>query len=446
MFLLNMKKIRHFCYRILNAALIFLPANRLWPWESGRTAILLLCLLLACVLPYLSRRDLLSRRLRWCWHGVECLRSFVLSAAASILLQVYLFFQVMPGEWERWFWGMLVCILAHALVFWNGIVTVYLTSVQLGIRIRVIGVVFGFVPVVNLFILRKIIRKVADEVEFEQNKLLLDQERRDQRICATRYPLLLVHGVFFRDSRLINYWGRIPDALERNGASVFYGNHQSADKVADSAKEIACRIDAVLKETGSEKVNIIAHSKGGLDCRYALSDPAVAAKAASLTTINTPHRGCEFADYLLGRIPQKAQKKIENAYNAAMKRLGDDDPDFMSAVRDLTATGCEALNAQMTDPAGVFCQSVGSRLDHAIKGKFPLNFTQPLVQYFDGPNDGLVAETSFRWGEKYTFLTASGKRGISHGDVVDLNRENIEDFDVREFYVGLVADLKERGY
>ena len=41
---------------------------------------------------------------------------------------------------------------------------------------------------------------------------------------------------------------------------------------------------------------------------------------------------------------------------------------------------------------------------------------------------------------------APGERGISHGDVVDLNRENIRGFDVREFYVKLAADLKRRGY
>ena len=68
-----------------------------------------------------------------------------------------------------------------------------------------------------------------------------------------------------------------------------------------------------------------------------------------------------------------------------------------------------------------------------------------LVRHFDGPNDGLVAEASFRWGEAYTFLTVKGKRGISHGDMIDLNRENIPDFDVREFYVQLVRDLKVRG-
>jgi triacylglycerol lipase len=57
-----------------------------------------------------------------------------------------------------------------------------------------------------------------------------------------------------------------------------------------------------------------------------------------------------------------------------------------------------------------------------------------------------VSVESAKWGERFTLLEPQGKRGISHGDVVDLNRENIRGFDVREFYVKLVADLKRRGY
>ena len=57
----------------------------------------------------------------------------------------------------------------------------------------------------------------------------------------------------------------------------------------------------------------------------------------------------------------------------------------------------------------------------------------------------MVGEKSFAWGEDYQFLTVKGKRGISHGDVIDLNREDIPGFDVREFYVQLVSKLKERG-
>ena len=84
-------------------------------------------------------------------------------------------------------------------------------------------------------------------------------------------------------------------------------------------------------------------------------------------------------------------------------------------------------------------------MDKATGGKFPLNLSYHLVKYFDGPNDGLVSEASFQWGERYTLLQTDGDRGISHGDMIDLNRENIPEFDVREFYVQLVHDLKNRG-
>ena len=43
-------------------------------------------------------------------------------------------------------------------------------------------------------------------------------------------------------------------------------------------------------------------------------------------------------------------------------------------------------------------------------------------------------------------LSTSGKRGISHGDVIDLNRENFDGFDVREYYVQLVSALKQKGF
>ena len=76
-------------------------------------------------------------------------------------------------------------------------------------------------------------------------------------------------------------------------------------------------------------------------------------------------------------------------------------------------------------------------MNKATSGKFPLNFTYHLVEYFDGDNDGLVGEKSFKWEKNYKFLTCNGKSGISHADMIDLNRENIKEFDVREFYVQL---------
>ena len=88
---------------------------------------------------------------------------------------------------------------------------------------------------------------------------------------------------------------------------------------------------------------------------------------------------------------------------------------------------------------------MGSKLNFPSGGRFPLNFSCRFVKNFDGSNDGLVGEESFAWGEKYQFVQTKGKRGISHGDMIDLNRENFDGFDVREFYVQLVSDLRQRG-
>lgn len=70
----------------------------------------------------------------------------------------------------------------------------------------------------------------------------------------------------------------------------------------------------------------------------------------------------------------------------------------------------------------------------------------PVVKKYDGDNDGLVALTSASWGERFTPIYPTGRRGITHADMIDLNREDIKGFDVREFYVQMVAELKRKGY
>ena len=385
-------------------------------------------------------------RLRICAEGTDLLLSFLIAAAMSLAGYIIAAFFLLPHAALSFFISAAVTAAVLSVVFWNGIIRVYLTSVQLGIKIRVIGILCGLIPVAHLFVLKTIISTCRAEVEFENEKEQLNAQRRDRQICKTKYPLLLVHGVFFRDYKAVNYWGRIPKELERNGATVFYGNHQSALSVADSGSELAQRIKQIVSETGCEKVNIIAHSKGGLDCRYAVSHCGADAYTASLTTINTPHRGCRFADYLLEKIPEGVKNSIAKSYNAALRKAGDDNPDFLAAVTDLTDKNCSMLNQTTADMPDIYYQSVGSKLNKATNGKFPLNFTYHIAKHFNGANDGLVSEDSFRWRENYIFLTVPGKRGISHGDMVDLNRENIPGFDVREFYVQLVADLKNKGF
>lgn len=392
-----------------------------------------------------------TKRLKTCANGTALLIEFLGSTSLSVILFLLSLTQVLSVDNlfqnpKLWVVNTLIAILLEATIFWNGMLRIFFSSEQLGIKTRIKALICGLIPIVHLFVLGQMIKIVADEVQLENQKLIVDEQRQAQRICATRYPILMVHGVFFRDFRYLNYWGRIPKALETNGARVFYGNHQSAASVETSGHEIAERILKIVSETGCDKVNIIAHSKGGLDCRSALSIPEIAKHVATLTTVNTPHRGCEFADYLLTKIPQKEQETIASVYNSALKKLGDPNPDFLAAVNNLTAKFCRAFNETTPDIPSVLYQSIGTRLNKATGGRFPLNFTYHLANYFDGANDGLVCESSFPWGASYQLLTVNGNRGISHGDMIDLNRENIPEFDVREFYVQLVANLKQRGF
>ena len=377
-----------------------------------------------------------TERIQRLAEGCELLELFCVTAAVTAPLQFIWLCTLSPvgrrGAAAMVFFDLLIALPQLFVLFWNGMVRVYLTSVQLGIKYRVLAALCGWIPLVNLWYLVKIIRICGDEVEFETQKWSWTRFGQRAR-SARRSPLLMVHGVFFRDFRYLNYWGRIPRELIRNGATVYYSQQQSAAAVEDSGKELAERIRQIVEETGCGKVNIIAHC-------------GMAPYVATLTTINTPHRGCIFAEYLLGKVPQAARLKIAAAYNATMKQVGDPNPDFLAAVTDLTESACLARNEVTLDAPGVVYESVMSYCKKAQHGKFPLNMTYPIVKHFDGLNDGLVSVESAKWGERFTLLEPQGKRGISHGDVVDLNRENIRGFDVREFYVKLVADLKRRGY
>ena len=388
--------------------------------------------------------------------GVSLLQLFLTTTVtecifSAVVFIVFLNLSVPAGDFGfsyplLWVRHLIIAFLAELILFWNGILRVYLTSVQLGMKWRVIGIVCGWIPIAHIYALCKIIRIAGNEAIYENEKYLMNQIRAESQECKTRYPILLVHGVFFRDFRFFNYWGRIPAELKRNGADIYYGNQQSAASVERCGKELTERIKQVVQETGCDKVNIIAHSKGGLDSRFAISVCGAADYVASLTTVNTPHNGCIFADHLLDKIPDKVCHSVASKYNAALSHFGDHDPDFMEAVQDLTASYCTKLNTMLPDSPQVYYQSVGTKMNRASSGRFPLNMVYPVVKHFDGANDGLVAVESMKWGSNFIYLTVPEGRGISHGDMIDLNRENIPGFDVREFYVSLVHDLKEMGF
>ena len=360
---------------------------------------------------------------------------------------------------------VIICIIASSFVPWNimilnivisflilgslaiaGMARIIIISKQVGIGKKVLILLLWWVPFVNIILIYQVCKKARLECELETNICMMDAAREENQICKTKYPILMVHGIFFRDWQYFNYWGRIPAELVRNGATVYYGNQQSSLSIVESAKELSRQIQGIIEETGCGKVNIIAHSKGGLDSRYAISCLGSAQYVASLTTISTPHYGCAWVDNTIQKAPKPLIKWVEKRYNKVFHKLGDAAPDFMGGIRDLTVERAKEFNEKVLDQEGLLYQSVMSQMKKARSGRFPLNVSYRIIKKSQGSvNDGLVPIESAKWGSYLGILTASGTRGIGHGDMIDLNRENIAGFNVREFYVSLIAGLKEKG-
>jgi triacylglycerol lipase len=396
--------------------------------------------------PYSHKKRSGQRRAHILIGGREC----VLTAMACFPFELLLYVSVILIGFEPiasviLIINAVVCIVLMGLLAINGFIRILAASSQVGILTKLLFVFFWWLPVLNLVLLKKLCGSAVKEYVFITKKNDLNENRRHEEVCKTKYPLLLVHGVFWRDWKYRIIWGRIPDELEGNGAMVFFGNNRSSASVAESGAELADRIKSIVTETGCEKLNIIAHSKGGLDCRYAISPLGMGKYTASLTTICTPHYGCPSMRKLVERIPQKAIHYVNKNYETLYTILGDENPDFLNGLAGITDTECAVLNEQMPDDPSVYYQSVGAKMKSSKGAIFPLSLGYSIIIKEEGENDGLVAVDSMAWGNFLGVVSPTGKQGISHGDMVDLTRKNIEGFDVCEFYVDLVSRLKERG-
>ncbi len=327
----------------------------------------------------------------------------------------------------------------------NGCLRVILCCHRLGVVKRVLICLNMWVPVVNLFLIHYLARAAKDEYAIYVARNQSAQIRQSSQDCQTLYPIVMVHGIGFRDLRYFNYWGRAPRYLQRSGSTIYYGHQKAWGTIEENAAAIAQTIDRALEETGSLKVNIIAHSKGGLDSRYLITHMGYSDKVASLTTMSTPHRGSELLDFL-NRLPKPVFRKLAQILDRSFAAFGDDSPDSYASAQQLAPAYCEAFNERTPDADGVLYQSYASIMRWSFSDSL-LFFPHLLLWLKTGErNDGLVTESSARWGNYLGTLKSKSLRGISHGDMIDLKREDIKGFDSIEIYQSIVQNLKQRGF
>lgn len=110
-------------------------------------------------------------------------------------------------------------------------------------------------------------------------------------------PVVLVHGLFGFDNVgvpgvKVHYFRGIVDHLATLGCHAHVVRLPRAASVPDRAQMLVDKITAL----GHDRVDIIAHSLGGLDSRYAIAKLGLAKHVRALVTIGTPHRGSPLAD------------------------------------------------------------------------------------------------------------------------------------------------------
>ena len=258
-----------------------------------------------------------------------------------------------------------------------------------------------------------------------------------------RHPVILMHG--FGLLAFLARGGHLHEEamhLRLHGVAAFAPNVTPYHVIPQRAAMWKERIEVILSETGAEKVNLIAHSMGGLDARYLISKLDMADRVASLTTIGSPHKGSSLALMALKQ-PEKLREIVRNAANWVGENVMEMEADFHAAVESLTPLAVtNQFNRDVPDVDGVYYASwAGSA------GKGAMNSINPVFRPFnswlygkEGVNDGIVSVSSAQWGD------FRGEIEADHLQQVGVDVLAGSSFSSKTFLESLVSDLAERGY
>jgi triacylglycerol lipase len=246
--------------------------------------------------------------------------------------------------------------------------------------------------------------------------------------AATRHPIVLVHGYFGFEALGVSkmkreYFRGVRAALEALGYEVHVARVAPAAAVSLRAAQLARQIQGIA----AERVNVIAHSMGGLDARYAIARLGLADRVASLITVGTPHHGTPVADRSARFFGE--WRRLRRALHA----LGAN----VDGLYDLTTARMEAFNHAVPDAEGVtYASVVGSVMAHRKDVHAFLAPGHAYLARLSGPNDGLVPAASQRWGRVLGVVDADhwAQIGWSQG------------FDAGKFYAAIAAHLVELGH
>ncbi len=237
----------------------------------------------------------------------------------------------------------------------------------------------------------------------------------------TKYPIVLAHGMAGFDSLfgVYEYWYGIPSALDDGGARVFVTNVSQFNSTEARGEQLLAQVQQIVAITGKPKVNLIGHSHGGLDVRYvAAVRPDL---VASVTTVGSPHKGADLANFLRdnvsqGSITEGALAFFAESLGTVLGLLtGSSNPqNAVAALESLSSSGMATFNAHY--PQGVPSSACGEGAA-SVNGVryYSWSGTGVLTNALD-VSDAAMGLTSLFYGESNDGLVG---RCSSHlGDVI----------------------------
>lgn len=257
----------------------------------------------------------------------------------------------------------------------------------------------------------------------------------------TNYPTIFVHGIFVKDFGLIKAFGKLPKLLKKDGYQAYFSDVDSFGTIENNANILKEEIEKILRKTNSEKVNIISHSKGGLDSRYMITKLDMEDKVVNLITIATPHYGSELADDIF-KAPRFVLKTLNFFINLFSKIYGDNKPNAIVAGSQLKVDSMEKFNKEIPPSDKVNYYSYSTCLKRN-RDDFFFSLIRMIFKTVDKePNDGMVRVSSMKYG---IYKGDAINKSISHRQICNyLHFKNVEI--VKNFYEGLLDSLIESGY
>lgn len=229
----------------------------------------------------------------------------------------------------------------------------------------------------------------------------------------TRYPIVLVHGLFgFDNIGPVDYFYGITSALRSGGAQVYITQVSAANSTELRGEQLLTQVRQILAATGASKVNLIGHSHGGPTSRYVASvRPDL---VASVTSIGGVNKGSRVADVLIGAVPDVTYG-VANAVSGFISFISGNPTlpqNARAAATSLSTAGTLAFNQR--HPQGVPVSACGEG-DYQVNGVYYFSWSgaQPYTNLLDlsdpvlaltalafngAKNDGLVSSCSSHLG------------------------------------------------